>query len=426
MRAIYWFRNDLRLNDNPSLNLAVEKSNEILFVYIHDISNEKNCPWGFKKMGQHRKLFLSQGLEKLKLQLGEYNHSLNVYIDDSVSILNKLVKKYKIDTIYCESIKAFDENKQIELLNEMKISVYPFWQSSLFMQDQLPFIIKKLPNIFTNFRKAIELQDIKPNEPITFSKNIFNIGPIIDNQSVFLDVSSIDYSKSSFPITHKDFLGGEKLGISYLKKYFESEKPANYKITRNELMGVNFSTKFSPWLSMGYVSARQIFFFLDEYENRETKNESTYWIFFELLWRDYFKFIVEKFNREIFHKQGLNFYKAEITHSSKNFNLWIRGETENNFINAGMTELKETGFLSNRMRQIVASYLVNELSCDWRAGAAWFESQLIDYDVCSNQCNWAYIAGCGTDPRGGRHFDIEKQRKIYDPHAKYENFWTHS
>ena len=180
MRAIYWFRNDLRLNDNPSLNLAVEKSNEILFVYIHDISNEKNCPWGFKKMGQHRKLFLSQGLEKLKLQLGEYNHSLNVYIDDSVSILNKLVKKYKIDTIYCESIKAFDENKQIELLNEMKISVYPFWQSSLFMQDQLPFIIKKLPNIFTNFRKAIELQDIKPNEPITFSKNIFNIGPVID------------------------------------------------------------------------------------------------------------------------------------------------------------------------------------------------------------------------------------------------------
>ena len=225
MRAIYWFRNDLRIIDNLPLNKAIEKSNEILFVYIHDISNEKNCPWGFKKMGQHRRVL--EVAEKLKLQLGEYNHSLNVYIDDSVSILNKLVKKYKIDTIYCESIKAFDENKQIELLNEMKISVYPFWQSSLFMQDQLPFIIKKLPNIFTNFRKAIELQDIKPNEPITFSKNIFNIGPIIDNQSVFLDVSSIDYSKSSFPITHKDFLGGEKLGISYLKKYFESEKPAN-------------------------------------------------------------------------------------------------------------------------------------------------------------------------------------------------------
>ena len=155
MRAIYWFRNDLRLNDNPSLNLAVEKANEILFVYIHDISNEKNCPWGFKKMGQHRKLFLSQGLEKLKQQLGEYNHSLNVYIDDSVSILNKLVKKYKIDNIYCESIKAFDENKQIELLNEMEISVYPFWQSSYLCKINFLSLLKSYQIFSLIFEKLL-------------------------------------------------------------------------------------------------------------------------------------------------------------------------------------------------------------------------------------------------------------------------------
>ena len=100
------------------------------------------------------------------------------------------------------------------------------------------------------------------------------------------------------------------------------------------------------------------------------------------------------------------------------------GKTNNKFINAGMNELRLTGFLSNRMRQIVASYLINELSCDWRAGAAWFESKLIDYDVYSNQGNWAYISGCGTDPRGGRFFNIEKQQKTYDKNSIYQMLWN--
>ena len=426
MRALYWFRNDLRLNDNLSLNLALKKSDEILFVYIHDIANEKNSPWGFKKMGEHRKLFLSQGLKELNQNLEKYSHSLNVYIDDSVSILKKLVTKHKIDTIFCESIEAFDEKKQIELLGDDKIDVITYFQSSLFIKNQLPFDINDLPNVFTDFRKALEQQNIKPNKPVSLSKNIFSIVSIKDSKFVELDNKFNEYTKSSFPITDKNFMGGEESGILYLKNYFQTEKPGIYKKTRNELMGVDFSTKFSPWLSMGYFSARQVFFFLDEYEDKEIKNESTYWIFFELLWRDYFRFIIGKFGRKIFYKQGLNFFKADVKHSTINLNLWKNGETDNKFINAGMTELKETGFISNRMRQIVASYLINELSCDWRAGAAWFESQLIDYDVCSNQCNWAYIAGCGTDLRGGRHFNVEKQRKTYDPHSEYENFWNHS
>jgi len=426
MKSLYWFRNDLRLNDNLSLNLALEKSDAILFVYIHDISVNNKCSWGFDRVGEHRKLFLSQGLGELCDQLSEYGHQLNTYIDESVITLINLVEKYKIDTIFCESIRSFEEAKQIESIKSMGIDVCTLWQSSLFTHDQLPFHIKELPNVFTDFRKAIESRDIRPNKPATMSKEIFNIDSIADGNSDMLNVSPIDYRKSSFPISHKDFMAGEKSGMSYLKKYFNTKKPHTYKKTRNELMGVNFSTKFSPWLSMGYVSSRQIFFFLDEYEKKETKNESTYWIFFELMWRDYFRFIFEKFGKNIFYKQGLNFFNAEINHSKNNFNRWTAGKTQNEFINAGMVELKETGFLSNRMRQIVASYLINELSCDWRAGAAWFESQLIDYDVYSNQCNWAYIAGCGTDPRGGRHLNIKKQREVYDPQSKYQKFWAPS
>ena len=154
MRSIYWFRNDLRLKDNPSLNLALEKSDEILFVYIHDIANERECSWGFKKMGNHRKLFLSQGLDELNQHLGEYNHSVNIYIDNSVVVLEKLVKQYKIDTIFCESIKTFNENNQEELIRRMKINIVPYFHSALFFENQLPFGINELPDIYTDFRKG--------------------------------------------------------------------------------------------------------------------------------------------------------------------------------------------------------------------------------------------------------------------------------
>ena len=424
MKSLYWFRNDLRLKDNLSLNFAIQNSNEILFVYIDDISNEKLCSWDFKRTKQHRKSFLYQGLNELNCELGKYGHSLNVYIDDSVSALINLVKKYQIEKIFCESIEAYEELRQIKQLKERGIDVFPLWQSSLFMKEQVPFSIEELPDVFTEFRKAIELRDIKPNKPSNLSEKILSIKSINDNQLIDLDKNIKDYSKSSFPISLKNFMGGEKSGSNYLKGYFESDNPKTYKKTRNELMGKNFSTKFSPWLSFGFISARQIYFFLKEYENNIIKNESTYWIFFELLWRDYFRFIMIKYGNKLFHKSGLNNVKKNISHNVEYFKSWAEGRTDSDFINAGMIELKETGFLSNRMRQIVSSYLINELRCDWRSGAAWFESQLIDYDVYSNQGNWAYIAGCGTDPRSGRFFNIEKQKKSYDPNSIYQNLWN--
>jgi deoxyribodipyrimidine photo-lyase len=105
---------------------------------------------------------------------------------------------------------------------------------------------------------------------------------------------------------------------------------------------------------------------------------------------------------------------------------WTNAQTPNDFVNAGMTELRETGHLSNRMRQVVASYLIYDLEVDWRAGAAWFENQLLDFDVYSNQGNWLYIAGCGTDPRGGRRMNIQKQIQEHDPDSNYRKHWGHA
>ncbi len=114
---------------------------------------------------------------------------------------------------------------------------------------------------------------------------------------------------------------------------------------------------------------------------------------------------------------------TEQTYHLKNLQRWTTGQTGHPFVDAGMRELRATGYLSNRMRQVVASYLIHDLKVDWRAGAAWFESQLIDYDVYSNQGNWLYIAGVGTDPRGGRRFNPDKQAADHDPAGAYQKKW---
>lgn len=125
----------------------------------------------------------------------------------------------------------------------------------------------------------------------------------------------------------------------------------------------------------------------------------------------------------LFRSQGLLPSAPRVEPDAEAFVRWCEGRTGLSLVDAAMRELRHTGHLSNRLRQIVASALIHELGGDWRAGAAWFEHGLIDFDVHSNQGNWAYIAGVGTDPRGGRHFDLDKQAREHDPDGSYRRLW---
>lgn len=145
---------------------------------------------------------------------------------------------------------------------------------------------------------------------------------------------------------------------------------------------------------------------------------------FELLWRDYFHFVTKKHGRLIYQETGITGKVKAGLASNEFFSQWAKGDTQEPFVDANMKELNATGFMSNRGRQIVASYLIYTLKADWRLGAAYFEKMLIDYDPCSNYGNWAYIAGVGNDPRGGRAFDILRQKETYDPKGSYQEFWA--
>jgi deoxyribodipyrimidine photo-lyase len=206
--------------------------------------------------------------------------------------------------------------------------------------------------------------------------------------------------------------------------FFGSDAIATYKETRNGMVGADYSTKFSAWLAMGCISPRLIYEELKRYERQCLANESTYWLTFELLWRDYFRFMVEKYQSKFFSKAGIRGRELPLNGTNeKLLQSWINGQTGVDFVDANMVELRLAGFMSNRGRQNVASYYCHELELDWRYGAAYFEQQLIDYDVCNNWGNWAYLAGVGNDPRGTRIFDIEKQALSYDKDLVFRKLW---
>lgn len=208
------------------------------------------------------------------------------------------------------------------------------------------------------------------------------------------------------------------------REYFASSAPASYKITRNALDEWRHSTKFSAWLANGSLSVRTLLYALRKYEKNEVANDSTYWIWFELLWREYFYWHADTHQHKLFTFKGITPCKRMSCFYGERYERWKNGNTPYPIVNACMNQLRETGYLSNRGRQIAASCFIHELGMDWRYGASYFQQQLLDYDVASNWGNWQYIAGVGADPRGGRQFDLSKQTAQYDPDGEFIKRWN--
>ncbi len=427
--SIVWFKTDLRLHDNETLVRAIEQSDEVIPVYCLDDAHFKTTEFGFKKTGNFRAQFLLDALADLDKNLRNIGSGLIVVCGKPEDELFKLVQKYNVQKVFCKKEVAFEE-KQTQQLVEKKLwtahcQLETFSTSTLYHAQDLPFTLKDIPDVFTNFRKRIEKEATIREvflTPSTIKSPIINqlqlpsitqfgLAPIISDQRAAIN-----------------FKGGETEGYKRLTTYlFKTKAISTYKETRNGMIGENYSTKFSAWLGLGCLSPREIYYELKKYELQFSANESTYWLEFELLWRDYFRFMMKKHSNGFFKQTGIQTKTDNLNkHNNDILLTWINGQTGVDFIDANMLELKQTGFMSNRGRQNVASYLCNDLKLDWRYGAAYFEQQLIDYDVCSNWGNWAYLAGVGNDPRGNRIFNIEKQANDYDKAKTYRNLWLNN
>jgi deoxyribodipyrimidine photo-lyase len=418
-RNIVWFRNDLRLGDNEALNSAIDNSDEIIPIYIIDDRQFQKDIHGFPKTGLHRKKFLLQSLKDLSKALKRKGANLMILKGHPELVLPEIAEKYKVDSVYAHK-EVTHEEIVIEHTLANLLDLYLFWGSTLYHIDDIPMKIHKIPDVFTNFRKSVEknskVRNLIPEPEIIRS---CNTEELIDTTLLDFNPDASMDVRSAFP-----FEGGATAANERLAYYlFQTKLLSSYKFTRNGLVGTDYSSKFSPWLANGSLSPRQVFWAVRKYEQEVKKNISTYWLIFELIWRDFFRFTAMKYGNRLFHSAGIKNKKKSWQMDLQIFEQWRRGETGIPFVDANMKELLLTGWMSNRGRQNVASYLVHDLDIDWRIGAAWFESQLLDYDPCSNYGNWQYVAGIGNDPRENRKFDIEWQASKYDPKGEYIDLW---
>lgn len=425
--AIVWLRNDLRLTDNRTLTEALKLYNWIIPVYIFDPRHYRTSTYGFAKIGPYRANFIVACVQAMRHELQSLGSNLIVRQGNASTQLKQLCKEYGVSAVYYSKEVAPEENKEeqelTDALQELGIQTCVFENTLLLQQDKLPFELGAMPDVFTQFRVQVEQLHIYGN-PLPKPSQIYTPlgipeGLIPCEEPYFYNNIQL-HTNASF-----HFKGGEQNAFNHLNDYvWEKNGAAHYFETRNQLWGDDYSTKLSVWLAQGALSARSVFATIKEYEVCRVANKSTYWIGFELLWRDFFRLTMEKYKSNLFFIKGPKRRDISYEWNPEIFWTWVNGQTKDDFINACMNELRCTGYLSNRGRQVCASYLVHDLNSNWLMGAAYFESMLIDYDVASNYGNWAYIAGVGNDPRVDRVFNVAKQAAAYDPDGAYRKLWA--
>ncbi|NBC17546.1 MAG: DASH family cryptochrome [Bacteroidetes bacterium] len=424
--TLVWLRNDLRLHDHEALATAAKESDRVVPVYCVDPRHYRTTRWGVEKTGALRAQFLIESLDDLRRGYRELGADLVIRRGTPEDVLPDLVRQVEADAVHVHQEVTTEEvavEEAVEqALAETDATLHTFWGHTLYHVDDIPFDQSGIPNVYTSFRKGVEKRSaVRPTFPrpehLAALPDDLDPGAMPTVEDLGLTPRSIDERGVL------DFTGGETAGLERVQAYlWEQDLLKRYKETRNGLLGADYSSKFSAWLAHGCLSPRTIYEEVKAYEAERVKNKSTYWLVFELIWRDFFRYVGWKVGDRLFHPSGPMNKAIDWTGDDEAFRHWASGTTGFPFIDANMRELNETGFMSNRGRQNVASFLAKNLNLDWRRGAAYFEARLIDYDVTSNWGNWAYVAGVGNDPRD-RYFNIVSQAKRYDPDGAYVKHW---
>ncbi|MBT0587105.1 DASH family cryptochrome [Alteromonas oceanisediminis] len=427
--GIFFFQHDLRLSDNPALLAVVQRCDQLLCVYLVHQLTLRDTQWQPQHrqngaLSAQRQLFLYQSLQDLDRQLTSHGQALHLCVTaDPVDTMDELMGYVQPTVVGMSRHAGVNETTQLTALKRLArnhasecIEGPP---STLFNDDDLPFALDDMPNVFSPFRRKIE-KSLTPNQVVDAPASLKPKVPDFDYCSYESIGLSTAHGKQHFP----RLIGGETAALAQLDYYtFKCDALASYKETRNGLDGWDFSSKLSAWLAHGCISPRQVYQTIGAYEKERVKNDSTYWLYFELLWREFFHWQLTKHGAAFFQFGGIQQSPPTTRHDHERFTRWCDGDTGYPIVDACMRQLNTTGFMSNRGRQLVASCFVHELNLDWRYGAAYFEKQLVDYDVASNWGNWQYLAGVGSDPRGHRQFNLEKQTQTYDPDRQFIQRW---
>ena len=404
--VINWFRNDLRTQDNLSLYYA-SKLSKTLCVYIYDDSYEPQF-----LLGSASKAWLFRSLNELNETL---DNNLKVFIGDAVNVFKKLTTEFEVSDVFCNKSyepQQIEKDSQIkDYLSEIGINFNSsnsslLWDTELILKDDgTPY------RVFTPFYKKGCLVSGDPRPPLPdFTPNVFQSELLISELNVLSELIDDDWDKK----IKKNWHVGESAALNQLDIFLQNGI-CNYKDGRNFPDNLNVS-RLSPHLHFGEISPNQIWYAINE--NNNERNVSHFKS--ELGWREFSNNLLyfnPDFPTKNFQQKFDNFpweFDTEI------FNSWKNGITGIPIVDAGMRELSETGYMHNRLRMVVGSFLVKNLLIHWSYGAQWFWECLFDADLANNSAGWQWIAGSGADAAPYfRIFNPILQSKKFDPDGKY-------
>ena len=395
--VIFWFRRDLRLDDNHALFKALKSGYDVLPIFIFDsnITNKLN-------QNDHRLNYINNVLDGLNKRLSENKKKIYIYKGNPIEIISKLIIKLKIKEIYLNKDYepyAIDRDDKIEkLCVANNVSYNSFKDHVIFEEDQ---IVKKDGTpyvVYTPYsRKWIE--KFQSNQLDSYPSEL-NLGGFVDSDKI----REVNY-----------LMNFEKNIISPKTYNLNKDLIDKYEETRN-FPALDSTSRIGVNLRFGTVSTRKIV--------KTSSERSNNTFLKELIWREFFIQILWHFPHTTEKSFKDKYERIEWRNDMDDFKLWCDGKTGYPIVDAGMNQLNKTGFMHNRLRMVVGSFLCKHLLIDWRLGEKYFADKLFDYEQASNVGNWQWVAGCGVDAAPYfRIFNPEEQQKKFDKEFQFIKKW---
>ena len=397
---IFWFRRDLRLNDNAGLYHALKSGQQVLPIFIFD----KNILDQLEDKADRRVEFIHAALEEMQEQLAAMGSSLKVYYGTPLQAFTDLVSKYKIENVFTNhdyEPYALEREKLVDNLLKINGSNLKTFKDQVLLEknevlkdDGKPYTVftpysRKWKAVLTDFH-------LKPYSTTKYFNHFFK--------------------QAAQPIPSLQSMKFEAVDKPFPSKLLQDELIKKYAEQRN-FPAIKGTSKLGLHLRFGTVSIRQL--------AAHTRDLSETYLN-ELIWRDFYHMILWHFPKVGMGKA----FKAEYDHiewrkDNGEFDKWCKGQTGYPIVDAGMRELNETGFMHNRVRMIVASFLTKHLLLDWRLGEAYFAKKLLDFDLAANNGGWQWAAGSGCDAAPYfRIFNPRLQTEKFDKQLKYIRQWV--
>ncbi len=418
-RSLFVFRRDLRVNDNTALRAALEMSKEVLPCFIFDSRLSDTSKKNFNKNAFQ---FLLESLDDLKEQLEMMKGQLYLFSGLPHKVIENLLEVFDFDAVFVNHDYTPFSIKRDEAINNIcdknGIELLQFHDCLLCEPGTIHTKQGTVYKVFTPFfRTASKMEVPIPSMLDSSEKDISNrffTGKLEEIEAD--DITEIDFLKYYLPDKNDDLFahGGRNNALSILQSISEF---SNYEHERN-IPSIKGTTGLSAHNKIGTISIREFYYsIINEFGKYHT-------LIGELYWRDFFTQLAYEFPEVFNHSFKSKFDNINWSNDPELFDAWCSGNTGFPIVDAGMRELNTTGYMHNRLRMIVASFLVKDLHIDWRWGERYFASKLIDYDPCVNNANWQWAASTGADSQPYfRIFNPWRQQKKFDSDCKYIKKW---